>query len=231
VSAAKLSYANVVATLCLVALIGAGAVAAVAQTGGTQLAACYKTKGKTKGTMRFLPKSAGKCKKGEKKVTWSQTGPQGPQGAAGARGTAGADAIAPAGAVMFFDLAACPAGWTAFDAARGRSLVGLTDGGSLGAAVGTALSDQENRAVGQHAHEVSDPGHGHSVRGHGGSLRVPSANISMAGRATVDVTLPPSPNAATSGIVPAQTGVTVDPSGAVPGTAAPYLQLLPCKKA
>ena len=225
--APRLSYANVVATLCLIALVGAGAVAAIAQTGGKQLAACYKTKGKTKGNMRFLTKSTLKCKKGEKKVSWSQTGPQGP---VGARGTAGADAVAPAGAVMFFDAAACPSGWTAYEPARGRYLVGTPAGGTAGALVGTPLGDQENRAVGQHAHGVTDPGHSHEIRGSGAALRVPSSVVSLAGRLTGLQNVPPSDGAFTSGIIKANTGVTVDPAGGVAGTNAPYAQLLACKK-
>ena len=220
----RLNYANVVATLCLVALIGAGAVAAVAQTGGKTMAACYKTKG---GSMRYLAKSSGKCKKGEKKVSWNQ---QGPAGTAGARGAAGADAVAPAGAVMFFDLAACPAGWTAYEAARGRYVVGLNSGGNQAATVGTPLGDQENRAVGQHAHGLTDPGHGHSLRGHNGSLRIPGQTLSIAGRSLIDTTLAPSLESFQSGVVPAPTGITVDASGSVPGTAAPYVQLLVCRK-
>lgn len=226
----RLNYANVVATLCLVALIGAGAVAAIAQTGSKTLAACYKTKGKTKGSMRYLTKSSGKCKSGEKKITWNQTGPQGPAGAAGAAGARGADAVAPGGAVMFFDLAACPAGWTAFDAARGRTLVGVNNGGTRGGTAGTPLGDLEDRAVGQHVHGVTDPGHGHSLRGHNGSLRVPGSTISIAGRSLIDTTLPPSAGTASTGVVPGTTGVTVDPSGSVPGTNAPYVQLLACRK-
>jgi hypothetical protein len=220
------SYANVVATICLVALIGAGAVAAIAQTGGTKpLAACYKTKGKAKGAMRFLTKAATKCKSGEKKVTWNQAGTQ---GTAGARGAAG-DAL-PSGAVAFFEAAACPAGWTAYESARGRYLVGLNAGGTVGAPVGTALGNQESRAVGQHGHDVTDPGHGHELRGSGAALRVPSTIFSFAGRGTV-TTLPASPNTATSGIVPGPTGVTVNPAGTVAGTPAPYVQLLACRKA
>lgn len=223
----RLSYANVVATLCLVALIGAGAVAAVAQSGNKTLAACYKTKGKTKGSMRYLTKSSGKCKKGEKKIKWNQTGPQGPAGTAGARG---ADAVAPGGAVMFFDLAACPAGWTAYDAARGRTLVGLNNGGTLAGTAGTPLGDLEDRAVGQHVHEVTDPGHGHAVRGHNARVRIPGTGLSIAGPSSSTLELPTSPNGATTGIVPNATGITVDPSGSVPGTNAPYVQLLACRK-
>lgn len=59
----------------------------------------------------------------------------------------------PAGAVMYFDLAACPTGWSPLDAARGRAIVGVPTGGTLGGTVGTALGDVENRT---HTHAV-DP--------------------------------------------------------------------------
>lgn len=222
----RLAYADVVATICLVGLIGGGAVAAVAQTGTkAKLAACYKTSGKTKGAMRFLTKSTAKCKKGEKKVSWNQVGTQ---GAIGARGASG-DAL-PSGAVAFFEAASCPAGWTAYEGARGRYLVGLNAGGTVGAPVGTALGNQESRAVGQHGHDVTDPGHGHEIRGSGAALRVPSTIISFGGRGSI-TTLPASPNTATTGIAPGPTGVTVNPAGTVAGTPAPYVQLLACRKA
>jgi hypothetical protein len=231
-SSARLTYPNVVATLCLIALVGAGAVAAVAQSGGQTMAACYKTKGKTKGAMRYLAKASDKCKKGEKKVTWNQQGPQGVAGEAGARGAAGpagADAVAPSGAVMFFDLAACPAGWTAYEPARGRYVVGLNAGGAQAATVGTPLGDKEDRPVGMHEHGITDPGHSHEIRGSGAALRVPSSVISFAGRG-VPGGLPPSSGPNVTGIVAASTGVAVNPSGTVSGTAAPYVQLLACRK-
>jgi hypothetical protein len=217
----RVSYPNVVATLCLIALVGAGAVAAVAQSGGgRQLAACYKKRGKAKGAMRFLAKSSARCKKGEKKVTWNRTGPPGPAGEGGG---------APAGAVLFFDLAGCPAGWSAYANAQGRYVVGLNPGGALAATVGTALTDQQNRAAGQHSHTITDPGHSHGVNGSGAALRVPSAILSFAGRGAIS-TLPPAPNATTTGIMSAQTGITVDESAGVAGTNAPYVQLLACRK-
>lgn len=74
-----------------------------------------------------------------------------------------AQAEFPPGAVMFFNLDSCPDGWTELTDAQGRVVVALPGGGVLGAMVGTALSDQENRPVGQHAHTVNDPGHGHTV--------------------------------------------------------------------
>jgi len=59
----------------------------------------------------------------------------------------------PAGSVMFFDLDACPAGWSPLDAARGRAIVGTPAGGAVGGTVGAPLGDVENRA---HGHTV-DP--------------------------------------------------------------------------
>ncbi len=51
----------------------------------------------------------------------------------------------PAGTVVYFDLAACPAGWTELTAARGRTIVGLPSGGTLGGTQGTALTNLEAR--------------------------------------------------------------------------------------
>jgi hypothetical protein len=53
----------------------------------------------------------------------------------------------PPGSVMFFDLTTCPQGWTALTAARGRAIVGLTLGGSLGATLGTPLADMGLREI------------------------------------------------------------------------------------
>jgi hypothetical protein len=233
----RLTYANVVATLCLVALAGACAIGAVAQSGTKQLAACYKKRGAAKGDMRFLPKASSKCKRTEKKITWNQTGPQGPAGATGAPGATGERGLpgesgvgsASPGAVGFFDLASCPTGWSEYVNARGRYVVGLQPGGVGGAQVGTPLSPQQNRIVGQHSHGITDPGHSHGINGSGASLRVPNAIVSFNGRGPIS-TLPPAPNAFTTGIMPANTGVQVQSAGGTPGTNAPYVQLLACRK-
>ncbi len=93
----------------------------------------------------------------------------------------------PTGSVMFFDLDACPAGWSPLDAARGRAIVGLPTGGTLGGTVGAALGDLENRT---HTHTV-DPAaattsttgaHTHTVD----PAQVTSSAVDLAHTHTVD---------------------------------------------
>ncbi len=125
---------------------------------------------------------------------------------------------APSGSVAFFNLSACPSGWTELTSARGRYIVGLPAGGTLGATVGTALSNQENRPVGQHTHEVNDPGHTHFT-----NFGLASGGW-MYGNGTHSFT-PPSEGTGYS-----YTGITVNSTGTVAGTNAPYIQLLVCQK-
>jgi hypothetical protein len=71
--------------------------------------------------------------------------------------------VVPRGAVMAFDLAACPAGWSAMTDAQGRVIVGTSTGVALDAKVG---ADQVTLTAAQmpaHAHGVNDPGHSHVV--------------------------------------------------------------------
>ena len=77
----------------------------------------------------------------KKEVAKQIAGMTGPRGAGGASGAPGQDAIAPAGAVMFFNLASCPSGWTELTSARGRYLVGRPSGGALAGTQGTALTN------------------------------------------------------------------------------------------
>ncbi len=55
----------------------------------------------------------------------------------------------PSGAVMHFDLAACPPGWSELTAARGRTIVALPSGGTLQGTQGLALPDTGTRTISQ----------------------------------------------------------------------------------
>jgi hypothetical protein len=240
----RISYVNAVATVCLLAVVGAltasafGAFTSAAAPG--KITACAKKKGKGKGLLRL----ASKCKKGERRVAWNVQGPPGPAGSNGAQGapgntgapgltgapgtpgtpgTPGADAVAPTGAVMYFDTPTCPSGWTLFASGFGRYIVGIPNGTGLrGQTVGTALSLLEDRPTGQHTHAVNDPGHSHTVdydterlSNYGNTIGGTSIFGTNDGHATSQ---------------PAFTGITIANAGSVPGTNAPYVQLLVCRK-
>lgn len=49
----------------------------------------------------------------------------------------------------------CPSGWSEYTSARGRYIVGLPSGGTKEGTQGTALSNVQNRPVGQHNHSFS----------------------------------------------------------------------------
>lgn len=68
------------------------------------------------------------------------------------RSTTALQTSVPSGAVVFFNLAACPSGWTEHVDARGRAIVGLNVGGTLGGKPGVALSNLEGRV---HNHTFS----------------------------------------------------------------------------
>jgi hypothetical protein len=229
----RVTYVNAVATVCLLAVVGAltaSAFGAFSAAAPKKITACAKKSGPGKGLLRL----ASTCKKGERRVTWNAKGPAGPAGANGTNGTngaqgtpgnpgsPGADAVAPSGAVMFFDLASCPAGWSQWDQALGRYLVGAPTGGTVGATVGTALSDQENRATGKHTHVVNDPGHLHGV----GYDTEMLANVGN----TIGGTHLVGTNSNVENTSTAFTGITLQDAGSVAGTNAPYVQLTACRK-
>ena len=58
----------------------------------------------------------------------------------------------PRGAVTFFNAAVCPSGWSVLNSARGRTLVAVPAGGTLG---GTVLSELTNLSDGVHSHSVN----------------------------------------------------------------------------
>ena len=65
-------------------------------------------------------------------------------------------ASVPKGAIMYFNLAACPTGWIDLTAAQGRTIVGMPNGGTLGGTIGSALTNRENRS---HTHTVAIDDH------------------------------------------------------------------------
>ena len=87
------SYANVAATLALVLAMSGGAIAA---TGGFT-AASNGIKACVAGHGVLKLQTGRKCAKGQKAVSWSQTGPAGAKGAPGAAGAAGASIQGPKG--------------------------------------------------------------------------------------------------------------------------------------
>lgn len=95
----------------------------------------------------------------------------------------------PSGAVVFFNTATCPEGWAELQSARGRVPLGLPNGGTLAATVGTDLANEADRTIsqvpshthavgtlagstnntGSHAHSISNTtgGHSHTIQGSG----------------------------------------------------------------
>lgn len=127
----------------------------------------------------------------------------------------------PSGTVLFFNLPDCPPGYTELAGASGRYLVGRPAGGTLGASVGTALGDQENRAVGLHGHTASTAPHSHGL---------PFYNYSNDNYSGLYLVSGPDRGDNLQVTNSANVSVTVADSGTAAGTPAPYLQLTVCVK-
>lgn len=72
--------------LCLLVVAPASSGAGLVAKDG-RIYACYKAKGKAKGRVRLVAKR-GKCRRGEKKVSWNAAGPSGQAGENGESGAA-----------------------------------------------------------------------------------------------------------------------------------------------
>lgn len=83
---ARLGALALAALLCLLVAAPASGGSLVGKDG--KVYACYKTKGKAKGSVRLVAKKA-KCRKGEKKVAWSAVGRGGAAGSPGENGSGG----------------------------------------------------------------------------------------------------------------------------------------------
>ncbi len=75
----------VVGLLTGLVLVGPATAASPVKNG--QVRACYKVKGKPKGAMRAV--KGKRCRRGERRLTWSVVGPAGAAGAAGSQGSTG----------------------------------------------------------------------------------------------------------------------------------------------
>jgi len=235
-------------TAVVMLVTGLGVPNAAAQAADATIHACLQDPDRDgDGRLVRIVSTSAPCKRKETRLTWNAKGPKGDRGPGGS--TADLSAIearlavleaalggqqggVPTGTVAFFALDACPAGWSDFLAAHGRYLVGMPLDGTLGAEVGTALMDREDRPVGAHTHGVNDPGHHHGywdtapkfapVFGYG----YPFALQAPGGSTLVDLDSRGN-NWVTQS---AFTGITISPAGAIEGTNAPYLQLLSCHK-
>jgi hypothetical protein len=88
--AERSAFALFLLALCAFALVTsspASAAGIVAKDG--RIHACYKAKGKGKGTLRVVRNGKVRCPKKWKKVSWNAAGPAGSQGEAGAPGANG----------------------------------------------------------------------------------------------------------------------------------------------
>lgn len=117
----------------------------------------------------------------------------------------------PSGAVMFFDLGACPDGWTALTEARGRTIVGASSPGGVGSMVGTALEDRGQRVITDvpaHQHAVNPPPTDSTLAGRHSHTVDPAAVNSSSGGGHVHSIDPPNTGTNTTG----NHNHTVDPS-------------------
>jgi len=136
----------------------------------------------------------------------------------------------PVGTIAFFNAASCPGGWSEVVETRGRYVVGIQPGASAGQPVGNELplvggGLMENRPVGQHTHTVP-PGLLNDTR------EVVWQGAAGGGYpAYRDIAInPPMEPFWFGGIEPGFPPAQVDDAGVVPGTPAPYIQLLACQK-
>ncbi len=158
--------------------------------------------------------------------------------------------VVPSGAIMLFDLAACPVGWSELPDAQGRAIVGMPAGGNVKGTVGTALSDMEDRA---HAHTVDPSGVNSTTSGaHSHTTDIGNFSSSSWGWPTIPVqpssssyyvprftgssghshsVNPPPTQSSTNGNH--AHGVDIPPTNSTAAATSdviPYIQLLVCKK-
>jgi len=160
----------------------------------------------------------------------------------------------PSGVIAYM-AGSCPSGWTEYTAARGRYVVGVPSGGTVAGTQGTALTNQENRAVGQHTHTFSGSAlgtHNHTQSAHDHAFNVvqqQANNSTMSGDSLAAIDQFGAGNARTGGASVAMHSSTIGDTtgtnvaiaagtpagtnanaGSVANTNAPYIQLTVCQK-
>jgi hypothetical protein len=139
----------------------------------------------------------------------------------------------PSGAVMFFNLSACPSGWSPLAAGVGRYVVGVTNGAEVGVTAGTALSSGENRPAGHHYHALHTDKNDAFVAFSTTWPGMISAGPHVDPNSKITAISEPTNQEARSWHYandnPGATNEAAE-TGGVAGTPAPYLQLLVCQK-
>lgn len=147
--------------------------------------------------------------------------------------------VIPAGLALYGTTGTCPTGWSEVTAARGLYVVGLPAGGTNAGTSGTALTNLEARAVGQHNHAITDPTHNHTQNAHQHSIFTANAGggsnqlATAGGNGTFGNNLVGEPGSVqlfTATNIANSTGITINNQGSVAGTNAPYIQYPLCKK-
>lgn len=146
--------------------------------------------------------------------------------------------------IAFSRTATCPSGWSEYTTARGRYLVGLPSGGTNAGTAGTALTNTENRAVGQHthvqdAHNHTQNSHNHTQNAHSHDL-TGIGNTNVVSQVDLDSSVLDNTGSATSASTTATNNAatatnqnataTNQNAGSVAGTNGPYVQLTACEK-
>ncbi|RMH65580.1 MAG: hypothetical protein D6685_05775, partial [Bacteroidetes bacterium] len=150
----------------------------------------------------------------------------------------------PSGAIMLFNRATCPDGWSTYAPARGRAIVGST-GAGVEATVGAPLGNRENRlhthtvdpgrattsTAGAHTHVV-DPRPTTTSQGSVSTLKLSGGSLTWASeyRHTHQVDVPATTSSSSGAHshsldIPATTSSEARTSDVMP-----YIQLLVCEK-
>lgn len=156
----------------------------------------------------------------------------------GSAGDGGSITIKATGEVFYTTAASCPTGSAEYTTARGFYIVGLPASGTSATSVGTALTNLENRAAGQHLHSVDPPSTSvivtESPHTHGldAATTTTGTGIRVTGMDGQNNQVAGIVNSASTGITASVNIAAFDSAngGSVVGTNAPYIHLLVCRQ-